>query len=269
MLSQAFFMSGRLHEALNAGEVALAAIAEQGGFDSNVTLGLNPNQILGFDVEHWIKCLRTRILVRLGRFGEAEQRLAEVLQAVPERVVSVVQFIPHFASVELALAVGKPALAQPHAAKVAGLAEESGTPYLRVAAIASAGLAKAAAGEFTAAAALLREAIDFARSARAGLEFEARMLADFADALYRAGDLDAALAAVDEAVAVARRRTDRIAELHATLLRGLVLAAAGDAKNDKEVSELILRAEELLNVSGAAFFEPRLTQLRSSLEQRG
>jgi adenylate cyclase len=94
------------------------------------------------------------------------------------------------------------------------------------------------------------------------------MLADFADALYRAGNLDAALVAVDEAIAVARRRTDRIAELHATLLRGLVLAAAGDAKNDREVDELILRAEELLNVSGAAFFEPQLVQLRSCLERR-
>jgi adenylate cyclase len=140
---------------------------------------------------------------------------------------------------------------------------------LRVAASASAGLAKAAAGEFAAGAALLSEAIDFARSARAGLEFEARMLADLADARYRAGDRDAASAAADEAVAVARRRTDRIAELHATLLRGLVLADADDAENDKEVGELILRAEELLNVSGAAFFEPRLTQLRSRLEQRG
>jgi len=140
---------------------------------------------------------------------------------------------------------------------------------LRVAAIASAGLARATAGEFAAAAELLREAIDFARSARAGLEFEARMLADLADALYRAGDLDAASVAVDEAVAVARRRTDRIAELHATLLRGLVLADAGDAKNDKEVGELISHAEELLNVSGAAIFEPRLKQLRSRLERSG
>jgi adenylate cyclase len=269
MLSQAFFMSGRLHEALNAGEVALAAISEQGGFDSNVTLGLNPNQILGFDVEHWIKCLRTRILVRLGRFREAEQRLAEVLQSVPERVVSVVQFIPHFASVEMAWGVGNPGLAQPHAAKVAELAEQSGTPYLRVAAIASAGLAKATAGEFAAGAHQLREAIDFARGARAGLEFEARMLADLADALYRAGDLNAALEAADEAVAVARRRTDRIAELHGTLLRGLILAAAGDAQNDEEVGELITCAEGLLHVSGAAFFEPRLAQLRSCLERRG
>src|SRR5260370_10032016 len=269
MLSQAFFMSGRLNEALNAGDLALAAITEQGGFDSNVTLGLNPNQILGFDVEHWIKCLRTRILVRLGRFAEAEERMAEVLQAVPERVAAVVQFIPYFASVEMAWGVGNPELAWPHAAKVAELAEQSLMPYLRVAAIACAGLANATAGQFTAGAHQLREAIDFARSARAGLEFEARMLADLADVLYRTGDLNAALETADEAIAVARRRTDRNSELHATLLRGLIIAAAGDAQDVEELSELITRAEKLLNVSGAAFFEPRLTQLRSQLERRG
>ncbi|HKS20874.1 MAG TPA: adenylate/guanylate cyclase domain-containing protein [Bradyrhizobium sp.] len=268
MLSQAFFMSGRLYEALNAGEVALAAITEQGGFDSNVTLGLNPNQILGFDVEHWIKCLRTRILVRLGRFREAELRLAEVLQAVPERIAAVVQFIPHFASVELAWGTGDPELARPHAVKVAELAEQSGMPYLRVAAIASTAIAKATTGQFTEAAQQLQEAIHYARSARAGLEFEARMLADLADVLYRAGNFDAALPAADEAVAVARRRTDRIAELHATLLRGLVLGAAGDGRDNEEIGQLASRAEELLKVSGAAFFEPQLVRLRSHLEPR-
>ena len=269
MLSQAFFMSGRLKEALDAGELAQATIREQGGFDNKVTLGLNPNQILGFDVEYWIKCLRTRILVRLGRFREAEQRLAEVLQAVPERIVSVVQFIPHFASVEMAWGTGKSGLARPHATKVAQLAEESGTPYLRVAAMVCAGLAEATECQFSKGANQLREAINFARSARAGLEFEARMLADLSDTLYRAGNLEAALETAGEAVVVARRRTDRIAELHATVLRGLVLVAAGDTQQGEEVRKLIKHAENLLDISGAAFFEPQLVQLRSQLSGLG
>jgi class 3 adenylate cyclase/tetratricopeptide (TPR) repeat protein len=268
MLSQAFFMAGRLNEALEVGAVALAAIAEQGGFETNVTLGLNANQILGFDVEHWIKCLRTRILVRLGRFGEAKARLAEVLQAAPERVAAVVEFIPHFASVEMAWGIGDPDLAHRHAAKVAELAEQSAMPYIRVAAIACAGLAKGAAGDFAAGARDLREAIDFARRARAGLEFEARMLADFADLLYRAGDLDAALEASGEAITVAKRRTDRVAECHASLIRGMTLAvAAGGGRDDGEANQLLEHAEQLLSVSGAGFFKPRLTQLRSDLER--
>ncbi|MGB6397377.1 MAG: adenylate/guanylate cyclase domain-containing protein [Bradyrhizobium sp.] len=269
MLSQAFFMSGRLNEALNAGAVALAAITEQGGFETNVTLGLNANQILGFDIEHWVKCLRTRILVGLGRFGEANERLAEVLQTAPKGVAPVVQFLPHAASVEMAWRLGDADLARQHAKKVAELADESAMPYLRVAAMACAGLAKSAAGDFAAAANALREAIDFARRARAGLEFEARMLADLADALYRSGDPGAALAATEEAIAVARRRTDRIAECHASLVRGIILAVDDGGSGDGEAKRLLAQAEQLLGESGAAFYEPRLIQLRSRLERPG
>lgn len=266
MLSQALFMSGRFNEALEAGDVALTTIAEQGGFHSSVTLGLNPNQILGFDVEHWVKCLRTRILVGLGRFDEAERRIAEILQAEPERVVAVVQFIPHFASVELAWGEGRPELATPHAARIAELAELSGTPYLRVAAIASAGMAKAVAGDLDGGAHHLREAIDFARSARAGLESEARMLADFADVLLRAGKFDQAVEAADEALVVARRRTDRAAELHATLLLGLAIPASDETYRDK-LDALVGQAQNLAVISGARFFEPQLVQLQSRLER--
>jgi adenylate cyclase len=269
MLSQAFFMSGRLNEALNAGAVALAAIAEQSGFDTNVTLGMNANQLLGFDIEHWVKCLRTRILVGLGRFGEAQERLTEVLQTAPKGIAPVVQFIPHAASVEMAWRLGDADLARQHAKKVAELADESAMPYLRVAAMACAGVAKAAAGNFTAAANALREAINFARRARAGLEFEARMLADLADALYRSGDLGAALAATEEAITVARRRTDRIAECHASLVRGITLAVADGGSGDEEAGRLLEHAQQLSSESGAAFYEPRLVELRSHLERPG
>ena len=269
MLSQAYFMSGRLNEALNAGAVALAAIAQQGGFETSVTLGLNANQILGFDVELWIKCLRTRVLVRLGRFEEAKERLAEVLQPSLEGVAPVVQFIPHFASVEMAWGTGDPSLARGHTARVAELAEQSGMPYLRVASMVCNALADGTAGDFAAGARQLREAIDFAYRARAGLEFEARMLADFADMLYRAGDLAPALLASSEAIDVARRRTDRLDECHASAVQGLTLVAIGDAADDGQSNQLLEDAERLLGASGAAFFRPQLDQLRSQLERRG
>jgi adenylate cyclase len=227
----------------NAADVTLAAIAEQGGFDKNVTLGLNPNQILGFDVEHWVKCLKARILVRLGRFREAEQRLeaadaGDPRSAWPRSCSS----FPILLRSRWPGDWASPKSARAHAAKVAELAELSGMPYLRVAAMVCDALAHATAGELNEAASELREAIAFARRARAGLEFEGRMLADFADVLYRAGDLDVGLEACDEAIAVSRRRTDRLAELHATVVRGLILAAAGDVRNADEIDQIILRA---------------------------
>jgi class 3 adenylate cyclase/tetratricopeptide (TPR) repeat protein len=264
MLCQAYFMSGRLHEALNTCNIALAAIAEQGGLESNLTLGLNANQILGFDVEHWIKCLKTRILVRLGRFAEAEQWLAEVLRTAPEGIPPVVQFIPHAASVEMAWALDNPELAHRHAARVAQLSEQSTMPYLRVAALACAGLAKGTVGDFASAAHDLREAIDFGRQSRAGLEYEGRMLADLAEMLYRAGNLDDALEVSKEALAVAKRRTDRMGECHASLMLGIILTAGGNG--DEEVVRLLEQAESLLSISGAAFFQPHLAKLQSQLE---
>ncbi|MGA2290750.1 AAA family ATPase [Bradyrhizobium sp.] len=267
MLSQAFFMAGRLTEALDAGALALAAIAEQGGFETNVTLGLNADQILGFDVEHWIKCFKTRILVRLGRFGEAKARIADVLQTAPEGVAPIVQFIAHQSSVEMAWGLGDPDLASQEATRVAEMAAQSAMPYLRVRAMVCAGLAKATAGNFVAGAQDLQAAIDFGRSARAGIEYEGRMLADLAEVLYRADDLGAALEAATEAMAVALRRTDRVAELHATLVQGLILTVAGDRRDDAEAVRLLEHAEQLFTVSHAAFFQPQLSQLRLQLER--
>lgn len=264
MLCQAYLMSGRLEEALNAGAEALTAIAEQGGLESKVTLGLNINQIMGFDVEHWIKCLKARILVWLGRFDEAERWIAVVLQGAPEGIMQAVQFIPHIASVEMAWARANPDMAHLHTAKVAEMADKTGMPYLRVAAMTCAGLAKATAGRFVEGAHDMREAIDFGHRMKAGLEYEARMLASLADTLFRARELDAALEVAKESVAVARRKTDRIGECHAAMVQGMILANSGE---DVEARRLFERAEHLLRISRAALLEPRLFYFRSQVER--
>ena len=77
----------------------------------------------------------------------------------------------------------------------------------------------------------------------------------------------AALQTADEAFMVARRRTDRIAELHAIVLRGLIICALGSTSHD-ELDGLVSEAQNLLKVSGAAYFEPQLDQLRLHLERR-
>jgi tetratricopeptide (TPR) repeat protein len=144
------------------------------------------------------------------------------------------------------------------------LSEQSTMPYLRVAALACAGLAKGTVGDFAGAAHDLREAIDFGRQSRAGLEYEGRMLADLAEMLYRAGNLDDALEVSKEALAVAKRRTDRMGECHASLMLGIILTAGGNG--DEEVVRLLEQAESLLSISGAAFFQPHLAKLQSQLE---
>nr|WP_240535655.1 adenylate/guanylate cyclase domain-containing protein [Bradyrhizobium sp. STM 3809] len=266
MLAQAYFMSGRVREALSAAESAQAAIAQQSGFESNVTLGLNPNQIMGFDVEYWIRCLKARMLVQLGRFAEAEQDLIGLLSKGDQQDAAVVRFIPHFASVELGWATQRSALVQEHAGIVGQIAEQSGTPYIKVAALWCHGLACAAAGDHLAAAHDLHEAIEMARQTKTFLEAEGRLLAEYAGFLRQAGRLKPALEAAEEAIAVARQRTDRIAELHSRLLRYLIQASQSDLRNDAEASDWIRDAERLLDATGAEIYRPMLIACRSSLE---
>src|SRR5262249_53335310 len=63
-LSQAYGWAGLLNEALSANDAAFKGISQIGKFD---------HQFLGYSVERWAVSLRGRILVRLGRFEEAEK----------------------------------------------------------------------------------------------------------------------------------------------------------------------------------------------------
>jgi hypothetical protein len=52
------------------------------------------------------------------------------------------------------------------------------------------------------------------------------------------------------------------------VVRGLILAAADVVLNADEIDQILLRADELLNVSGGAFFAPQVEKLRLQLEPR-
>jgi adenylate cyclase len=267
MLAQAYYLAGLLNEALAANAAALAAVDEQRDMDGAVTLGMSVSQILGFDVEHWIKCSRTRILVQLDRFEEADEWLDAVFRIAPERVdPAVIQFIPHVAAVEMSWWRGDAARAQRHATQISEYAEQTAIPYLRVAAFDCMALAKSTGGDFVGAASDLEEGIAFARRVKAGLEFEARLLSDLADALYRGGSFGKAAEVSGEGIDVARRRTHRVAECHASLTRAAALATTGGGEHRETARGLLNRAEELIQISGAAVFKPLLGSVRLHVE---
>ena len=248
MLSQAYWLSGRLQEAIDANDKALAAFASQYQDDGRVVTGVTVNQIVGFDIEHWVRCLRTRILVWLGRFDEAETWIARVSQVDPSIVDHVVQFIPHCAAVELAWHRGYAASADYHAGIVAEFAQKSAMPYLHVMAQTCRGLAASVAGEYDVADEFFRNALLHARQSKAALEFEARLLAHQADNYRRAGQGKRAIEVTTEAIGVARRRTDCLGECHARAVAVSVLAL-----RDGEAFD---RARELMAISGAVILAP-------------
>jgi adenylate cyclase len=156
--------------------------------------------------------------------------------------------------VELAWAEGNGRLAQEHADRAFSIATRTGNPYIRVYAQACRGQAHIVAGRLTSAIEDLSEALRFARSRKAGLENEPRILADLANAYRMDGDRARASATAEEAIRVATERHARIPEFLARIVRGqLLLCAAGEQERAEGASE-IERAKALMQETGATLF---------------
>jgi adenylate cyclase len=229
--------------------------------EGGVVLGLNASQIFGFDVVQWLRCLRTRALVLLGEFEAAENCLTTALRADQSKAIPVVQYHAHLAAVEMAFHRGNVSMARLHVQEIEGYAFRSGMSYLFTAARLCRALVSSGEGDFESASADLSEALAAARKSKTGLELEARLLAYLADVLDGAGEKGRAAQVVEEAIEVARRRTDRIAELHAHVVAAN-LAFVGGPINAELREPHLQRAKVLLAVTGAAIFGPRLLSPR-------
>lgn len=265
-LCQAYLLAGCLRESLVTNDTAIAADDERSGVASGVVLGLNASQIFGFDVGQWLLCLRTRTLVLLGQFEAAEGCLAKALRADRSKAIPVVQYHAHLAAAEMAFHRGNSSMAWSHAKEVEGYASQSGMSYLFTAARLCRALASSTDGDFASASSDLYEALATARKSKTGLEIEARLLAYLAHTLDLAGEKARAAQVVSEAVDVALRRTDRVAELHAHIVAA-DLALAGGAIDPGRREGHLERANALLDVTGAEIFAPRLHGLGYSEEK--
>ena len=166
------------------------------------------------------------------------------------------------AYVDIAWANQDPQMALEHAHRAFALAVKSGNPYLRVYAQACRGLAYTIAGNLSTAVEDLAGALRFARSRKAGLENEARILADLADAYRLNGDTASALETVDEAIEVAIARHARVPECLARTVRAAILLESKTA-DQKAAREELIRAKELMRETGALIYRPIIDALAS------
>jgi tetratricopeptide (TPR) repeat protein len=251
VLCHALRLSGRMTEALQMNVEATDRAHEIVKFD---------RQTLGFDIEVWLTAMRGQTLVMLGRGDEARPFLDRVLQKAEGDVDAIHYVIPSLAYVDMAWANRDPQMALEHAHRAFALAVKSGNPYLRVYAQACRGLAHSIAGNLTTAIEDLTGALRFARSRKAGLENEARILADLADAYRLNGDTATALKTVDEAIEVAIARHARVPECLARIVRVKVLFGSRTAGQEATGDELS-RARELMHETGALIYSPIIDAL--------
>jgi adenylate cyclase len=118
-------------------------------------------------------------------------------------------------------------------------------------------------GRFEAAADQLEKALSFARMKRAGLEGEARILADLADAYRLKGDLDSAGRTAAEAIAVASARAARIPECLARIVQAEVLLQAGAAER---AGLELPKVRALMEETGALLYQPLVQDLAEKIE---
>jgi class 3 adenylate cyclase/tetratricopeptide (TPR) repeat protein len=255
VLCHALWLSGRLVEALELNSEALNRVSEIGPFD---------RQTLGFDVEAWLIAIRGRALVLRGKADEARPYLDRLLQQDEGQVDVTHHVMPSMAYVDIAWAEGNLSLARQHADRAFSLAIKSGSPYLRVYAQASRGLSHIIAGHLTSAIDDLSDALNFARTRKAGLENEARILADLADAHRRNGDAVKALAIADEAIAVATARHTRIPECFARIVRARLLLDLKSGDQETDARNELHRAEALMLQTGASIYLASIQELNGN-----
>jgi hypothetical protein len=150
---------------------------------------------------------------------------------------------------------GNIGLAQEHGDRAFSIAMKTGNPYLRVYAQAVRGLSHIVAGSLTSAIEDLSDALSFARSRKAGLENEPRILADLANAYRLNGDSRTALTTVDEAIKVASERHARIPECLARIVRADLLLRSTRKDQKAEGRQELESARALMRKTRAMLFE--------------
>jgi adenylate cyclase len=263
LLCQASLLAGFIGDALKANSVAFDLIDDEKRVATGVVLGLTAGQMVGFDIRYWMKCLQIRPLVMLGRFSDADERLARLFQAEHADGELLHQGVPHFVAVELAWFRNDALAASRHANEIGRLAARAAVPYWLVLASFCQGLAAATAGDFIEADRFFQQALAASRRSGAGLEFEARMLAYQADNLMRAGDSLRAGEVATEAIGVAWRKADRLGECHASLVGAEACLTRSGPRDDEEARQLLDRANALIAETGAMAYEPMMLRVRA------
>jgi tetratricopeptide (TPR) repeat protein len=150
---------------------------------------------------------------------------------------------------------GAPEGALEHARHGVDIAERCGGAFWRCIAHQCLAIAHVLRGEWDDALAAIEHALSISRKRDVGLEAEPMSIAILARVHLGRDDAQAALAAADEAIALACERGTKGWEIYARRHRAQALLAAEDGQ---AAAAELKRALELVEITGARAFEPRL-----------
>jgi adenylate cyclase len=237
-LCQAYSWAGLLREALQANDVALAYAHHVDAYE---------RAFFGFSIEQWVLSLRSRLLSRMGRVGEARECLDRMLHVEASSREPPVPGMSRVGFVELAWAMEDAQLAHLHARELPEVAEKYGTPYLRAFALGYSGIAASIAGRFDDALDDYMKSLKVVRETGAAREYEPELLASIAECHLKRGDPERAHASATEAIDLSRLRTTRVAECRSLIARAEAALATGLPDAEQDLAD----AQQLLALTGA------------------
>jgi adenylate cyclase len=255
-LCQAYGWAGLLDQALAANEAALRGVSSIDNFD---------HEFVGFNIGHWVLGMRGRLLIQLGRFEEADQSFEQMLLLADASNDPVIRQMAHHGHVELAWYRNDRFRAQEHVKSVEKIAQANGSPYSKVLALCSSGLARFTDNDYERAGQSFTEALSLIKSTKVAMEFETEMLAHLAECHLRVGKSDDALPFALEAIRISRQRSNRLSECRALITFGAALIHAHGADRSDEAVQGFDDAEKLIHLTGAKIYEAALLRERSRL----
>lgn len=258
-LSQAYAWAGLLDHGLAANNAALLDLESIDTFD---------REFIDFSIEQWALGIRARLLVRMNRLDEAQTCLKKMLSANEGLNDPVIGQITHHIHVELAAMTEDAVLAREHVAVVIKIAEQYASPYSRIFALWSSGLAEVSVGNLPVAQSNFVSALELIASSKVAVEFEAEIRAGIAECHQYLGDSELALAFAKETILISRQRSNRLAECRALIVWGAVLASKNEPGKMEEAQDMFDQAAQLISQTGAKIFENSLARARALLPQR-
>jgi adenylate cyclase len=254
-LTRAFVIAGRLRDALAASEDAEALGRRLPELESEP--GLSPYGLLLVQ--------RGRALTYVGRLAEGAQSIDRAIELARARRERELMAFAQLCRVMPCGVFGDPEAELAHAQRALEAAESSANTYLRAMSLSALGQAHVAGGRWQDAIDTLSELAAAIRANRAAPLVETDTVALLAEAQLGVGDVAAARASAEAAIAIAERFRRPLSRLRAYLAQARVLVASDDRDGARAALDA---ARALVGETGAIMFVPFLDGVSAELAAR-
>jgi adenylate cyclase len=257
-LTRAFIIAGRPADAIIVSGEALEMGRDLPELEAEP--GLSPYGL--------ILVQRGRALTFLGRPVEGAETMDRAIELARVRQERELMAFAQLCRTLPCHVLGEPEAELEHARRALEAADSSANTFLRALSLSALGQAHVAGGRWQEALEALGDLAGAMRAGRAAPLVESDTVALQSEALLGAGDVAAARAAADDAIALSRQYRRPLSEIRAQLARARALAASDGGDASAGARAALEAAAALVERTGAVMFVPLLEAARAEIAAR-